>query len=156
MSNEKFRAKLAKQFKVSEKKLAIPVFGYVSGAMRDHWEAESKEGRESMEATINTILGTCLGPDSQFSAVLQGEPSSYLIRQLLEGQMELVACRAFYRQCGAVTGQHLEPVIALGVGKVASQWTFANPANVDDYTMYRFCVALCCSWDLRVKGSVFF
>lgn len=139
ITNEKFRSKLAKQFKVQDRKLTIPVFGYVCGALRDHWETlESKEERGSLETTVNTILGTCLGPDTQFSAVLQGEPASYFLRQLLEGQMELLACRALYRQFSAVTGQvHLEPVVALGVGKSASQWTFANAANVDDYTMYR-------------------
>lgn len=141
-NNVKLRAKLAKQFKIKVEKLVIPVVAMVSGTIRNYWEGKRTEQKDSdlVETTVNSVLEDVLGPDAYVSSVLSLEKKSFLIKQRVEGQLELVACRALYSQFFTVVNtdnqQPLEPVISLGVGKGSSQWTSLYYALPDAHNRY--------------------
>lgn len=105
-NNVKLRVKLAKQFKIrTHDKLHIPLVAFVSGTIRNYWEkkltADSKEA-DMIEEKINSVLESVVGSESYASSVLALEGKrSFFIKQRVEGQMELVGCRALYSQFAA-------------------------------------------------------
>lgn len=140
-NNAKLLAKLAKQFKIKVEKLVIPVVAMVSGTIRNFWERKSTEAKDAelVESTINSILEDVLGSEAYVSSVLSLEKKSFLIQQRVEGQLELVACRALYSQFFTVVNPEkppLEPVISLGIGKGSSQWTSLYYALPDAHNRY--------------------
>lgn len=128
-------AQLAQKFKLG----VVPVFAFVTGTLRNFWE-NNPDDAVGISDAVNQFLERVLGQSSYFSQILQESDQrfEFLMPQRLEGQMELVACRAMYEQYSAMTGKKLEPIISLGCGKGSSQWTSLDPdaSLSQDFTKY--------------------
>lgn len=137
--NPKLRERLAKQFKIKLDKLVIPVFGYVRGPLRGHWEScltQSPHESELCDSLATSMLDSVLGQDARVGSLLGDKSSGYFLKQRQEGHMELFGCRTFYAQYSAATNRKLEPVMTLGVDRASSQWTTIDYFNADDYNKY--------------------
>jgi len=129
--NQENKKKLGDKLGVDVSNLTIPVFAFVTGTIRNHWEQQSKEIQGEMDSHMTSLLKGYARP---WGACASGsESSSYFIPQAREGECEFEACTTLYQQIGKFaepeSGKATQPtcVASFGMGAGSCQWMTRRP-----------------------------
>lgn len=128
--DEDNKKKLGAKLGVEVSHLAIPVFAFVTGTIRNHWEQQSKEIQDQMDQHLTSLLKDWAKP---WGACGDGaECSSYFIPQAHEGLCEFEACTTLYEQIGKFAPEPGKPnhptcVASFGMGAGSCQWMTRKP-----------------------------